>query len=494
MRLPWLNFVSMATLLALSLLLHGCSGLKGRAEKYYEAEAYEEAEATYQEMLAEDPRDADAIIGLNKTRLKIVDKKLIQVRLSRMGGNQQNSLDMLLSIVHRENEGGFYPKDRVAWTQEEETKEALKYVTRIARNGNQRGRPLQSLIFLQKYEPIFKGPQLKAFQAIKSETFQAGLRVCGIFRKMAGPQYPYFSQFVTTFCSNWGSSDRQVASLNESANKELFGKISSTIRIANLPYQLVPVFLEAIEQNFKSTPWYAADGKNQMKVQLQGGFISKNNSRPEIRQHSYTIEVPYTAYQPVRKSRQVPYETTEYVCAYSGGKSACANMPKTAYRTDYYTENEPVTLYRDVPQVKNYDVSVFYQFLFLNGNGVVRLGNDQLPISIAKKAEISDYEHSWNLPDIGLFPRASRMADPLVWLKARAAEVGEVLSYKANQLWASRYCSPKAGNSSIASSGDQVFRCLRLESEEPPAFVDKWYMNHLGVSKLDADIVLYKAK
>jgi hypothetical protein len=210
--------------------------MHGRAKKLLEAEQYEEAEALYSEILKGDPEDADAIIGASQSREKLLDSKLIQVRLARIGGNAQSSLDQLLKVVELENEWKFFPRNRVAFTQEEESIEAIKLVESKVNKINASGKPLSSDFLLAKYGKIFSGNLSPRLNKIAVKTKALGAESCKRLRENDLDTAPYFSQFLNQYCVHWGvSSGRSPASLDNLKLRELYSHVSITANIKGLP-------------------------------------------------------------------------------------------------------------------------------------------------------------------------------------------------------------------------------------------------------------------
>ena len=475
----WLAILLMAGMTA-------CSSLQKKAEADFQAGAYEEAIATYDQILAKDPTDSDAVAGRLKARQKLIDTKLIEVRRTRMAGNEQNGIDILNHLVTLEDKWGYYPGGPVAYTQEEESGEAMRFLDGEVASALKQSFPLRASYLLTHYGKIFQGDLAGAYGRAVALVRTSGRRGCEQIATGTGPAKPYFDEFVQRYCAHWGVTPAKLSVAGRRKLKQLYRSISSRIQIEGLPAELTPVVAQDLEQAFEQTPWFDVNGSLVLPVTVSGKFDKQRTEVPENRVYSYTVQVPYTDYEPVEKQHDVPYTEYQYLC--NGG--TCANTPITKYRSESYWDNEPVIRYRDDPRTQPYSGTRISQVLQLTAAGKARFVSGEEPFSLVDKSEMSGFESQWNLPDIGLKPEHANVPDSLAWLKAQASRLGTRLNVAANRLWEDEYCQPSEGAASLASSGEQVHRCLRGKPSQIPKFVSLWYQDHLGVSVSQADDIL----
>jgi hypothetical protein len=237
--------------------------------------------------------------------------------------------------------------------------------------------------------------------------------------------------------------------------------------------------------------WYDPKGSHVSRVKVTGLFVPKHDKELVNQVHEYTIQVPYTAYVPVMKTRQVPYQTTQYQCVYNYNVgNICGNVPVTAYRTEFYSENEPVTLYQTVPKTLPYQAYKHYQTLILTLDGKAEIHGAQIPFNLAEKSDATGMEHDWNRPEIGLYPKKPNLPDPLEWVKGNLSSFASDFATNTDNLWEKLYCKPSPKGRSTASSSEQIHRCLRLKHSSPPEFIANWYKRTLGVSLEEAKTLI----
>ena len=96
------------------------------------------------------------------------------------------------------------------------------------------------------------------------------------------------------------------------------------------------------------------------------------------------------------------------------------------------------------------------------------------------------------MPNIGLKPKApTAIPDRLQWLRGQKPKLSSDLSSKLVALWSDLDCGD-INKSEFAESGDRARQCLRLPSAaaQPPAAVDAWHVEFLGLPTLQADALL----
>lgn len=468
-----------------------------KAESLMETGAYEEAIPLFEQLLRSDPRDEKAIAGLKSAREKVIDSKLIQVRLSRIAENNQNAVDILAGLVALENKWQTYPAGKVAFTQDEESGYAFDFVAKTIVKALREAKPLLAQYTANKYALIFGTSQQKQFNSVQLQIKEAGLNQCKQLSTPVDRTKPYFLQFVKKLCSVWGDSGPATSSSADPKAKGLFRDVDTGVRIEGIPQGFEGQFASDLQAALKSTPWFHPSGEaGTVRVNLSGSY-KKTRDRDPIRQvHEYTVRVPYIAYEKVQKSREVPYQTTQLNC-YSG---TCTNTPVTQYRTEYYEESQPVTRYRNDPRTQAYEAWKYRQVLKIIVEGQVDLGASHTLISVSERTEKEAIQHDWNMPDIGLFPKPLDLPDPTDWLKRQSAATAQQFETKISETWNALYCAdhlsddlPKNDANSkkvLALSGDQVHQCLRLAKKKPPEFVNRWYQAHFGINAAQANEIL----
>jgi hypothetical protein len=471
--------------------LVGCSSLHREAKEAFEAGKYDAALEAYTALVKQDSQDDDAIIGLQKTREKLLDIGLLKVRRIRLEGKTTQSIDALLELVRLENEWKFFPKDRVMFTQEEETKEAYQIVNRMVDEALRKDQPLRGSYFIRNYEPVFQGQMLQLYERKKAEITKRGENSCKEFANGNLNKKPFLAGFLKKYCTHWGVAHRSIANSEDSKAEFLFRDVGLDLMISGIPKEALADFREDISWGLKQTPWYDPTAKKILRLSLQGDFQNQHLKKAVPQQHHYTISVPYTEYVTVQRSRQVPVTRYRQQCSYTyGGYQSCYSVPYTDYETEYYSSVEPRIAYKQVPQVQPYMGYVHAQRLGISVNGGAILDGKTLPLKISEVQREESFSHDTDMPNIGLYPEEPELEDPLMFVKYQARELGKRFESSLKNEWKARYCRALSAGASSFSDGDTVIRCLKIIPVDPPLIVDKWFSKNFGLTAKQADHLL----
>lgn len=477
---------------ALALTLVGCSGLRGKADSLYEKGAYFEAIQTYEAALQQNGRDEEALAGLKKARGMYLDKKLIEVRKARLATNRQLAIDTLLELVKNETQWDFFPGGAVAVTQEEESIESMRFVEAQMNDAVTKDRPLWGLYLLNHYQPIFSGSLSTRREMLLRGLTKVGVKQCENLARAESPAQPYFSEFVRKVCTAWGRTDKGKTSGRVGKRAALYRAVRVEPQIAGFSRAYRAALSGALENAFQQTPWFDPEGARILNLNLAGDFRLIHETRPEARVHGYSVQVPYTDYEQVTKHRQVQYQ--EYVdnCRYDTvtHSNVCNPRSETRYRTETYTEQEPVTRYRSEPRSQRYDGIQHHQSIDLLAQGNLNLGKLAKPLRLQGTVQKDGFEHHFNMPSVGLSPQDPDLVDPEAWVRHQSELLGSDLRALADDLWIGQYCQPMNAEPTLVATGDNVHRCLRLTFKNPPAFADAWYGRFFGLNVAQADELL----
>jgi hypothetical protein len=479
------------TLLIVTGILVACSSLHKKAKEQYESGDYEAALKTYNSLVKKNGNDDDAVIGLQKTREKLVDVGLLKVRKIRLQGRNTESLETFLELVSKENAWEFFPKDRVMFTQEEESKEAFAMVCRMADDARKKSQPLRASFILRRYEPIFQGQLLKQYEQKKAEVAKQGEGSCMGLADGSLDNKPFLAGFLKKYCAHWGVAHRNIAKSENSKIGSLFRDVGLDIEIAGIRKEALADFKEEVSWGLRQSPWYDPTAKNLLKVTLRGAFQNKHTKQSVPRTHNYTVSVPYTNYVTVQKSRLVPVTKYQQQCSSSYGYQTCYNVPYTAYETEYYSETEPRIAYRQVPQVQPYLGYTHDQQLSIGLDGVAVLNGKTLSFKMAEDQHEQSFSHDTNMPSIGLYPEEAELEDPLMFVKYQARDLSKRFEISLKNEWKARYCGELEKKPAASfTDGDNVIRCLKVTQTDPPANVQKWFLQNFGITTAQVDAIL----
>jgi hypothetical protein len=478
-----------------------CGSAKKRASEYMEKGLYDDAIRTYEEIVTKHPDDTEARAGLQKARAAWLDKRLIDVRMTRLAGSGDKALDMLLDIENREAVWGTEPMGNVAFTQNEETSYGIAYADKYAADATAQKLPLRAEVFLLRYQKLFAGGDTAGrFQAIRSRTKAAGKASCEGLLPSNGKKkradiaqdlalkHPYYYDFLREYCDYWGTETPDPSDTAEQYVKGYVGKFNvSALGVVNLPADIRVFLADAAKTAFQRTGWYDSDGGQSLDLNVGGSYTLYETKQAQALQHVYKEQVPYTVYEDIQKTREVPYNETDFV--YDAVAKINRPIVVTKYRTETYTASEPQTRYRDVDRVYRYQGFEHDRKITIGLSSQLSLANRPLQLELSDVSQTGGIEHDENQPTIGLSPQHPALQDPPAWLKTESARFVAQFEQKLGDLWRDTYCQG-TGSEDIAISGDAVGKCLRQKSAQTPAFAESWYQRNFGVSAIEAKGVL----
>jgi hypothetical protein len=474
-------------LVFLSIFLSNCSSLHKNAEEHLLREEYIEASNIFQDILAEEPGDTKAQAGLRKANKGIISKKLIDARLIRLAGNNYESLDILRKVIEFENSNNIFPGGVVFSTQLEEQREGFKFLKKEVNQYIKDNKPTPARLMYEKYAIIFNsGSTLKEYKNIISKVVRVGRKKCNYFLKKTKRKLSYYNEFSSKYCSYWGSNqvkNRSVAS-KDSESAELFKNVSVKYGVNKLPTILNKLLSKRINEGLRNSAWYSPNANKFLKLQLTGGFINNYKERPVLLKHEYFVKIPYTAYMPILKTKQVPYATTKNVYDYQSG--LYYSVPATAYRTEYYTIQQPYTAYKKQPRSTAYQGFEYSQNLALALIGNSTIKGQKFNFNIESQDTLNGTYHNESMPNIGLDPVQKEIEEPLEWFKLKTEGLSLQITTKLNDYWRKLNCKSNLKLASINESGEHIHKCNKgfdkNESQDQYNLVENWYSNNLGIT------------
>lgn len=439
-----------------------------------EGEEYAEAAKVYTRILESDPNDAKALVGLKRSRVNWIDKALLDVRMLRLSQQAGTATELLKKIIAREQEWQFYPEGAVKYTQEEETKFAVRLITSQIEAWQMRGHILKARVYLEGNRQVFATPALVArYETVTSHLVNTAREQCESYRGLSKPSLPYFMTFARRYCGSWGVSFDAGFDVAKTRATSLFKEVKITSNdVSGIPEVLYGYGREQLRKEFEASAWYDKDAVSPLPVSLKAGFSHEHNKAVEEAVHSYTVQVPYTEMVP--QMRQIPHTTYQRMCTAYG----CTSTPFTTYT--YETYMVPVTRYRADPRQFKYDrwrhvqALAFYAELHASLHGMEANG------SRTQTERNTDTEHPHSIPHIGLSPDMLSLPNPLTWLEKQIDEATHNWGQALKKVWVQTYCTAPEVTVDEMTSAEYVFRCLRERQDHAPPFAESWFKEKLG--------------
>jgi hypothetical protein len=481
--------------------LVACSSDLKRGQDYYDNGLYMEAIRSFEKALQDDPNESDAKIGLQKSRLSWISSKLIEVRLTRLAGNTQQSLDQLKAVIDNESLWSVYPEGAVAFTQEEESRFASLTVVDQIEQALKNGKPLLAHSILKNREGLFQGPRAKQREVLATKVRLQGAGDCAkLSQKIRQSDY-YFGLFTQKYCRFFGVKAPMLTAQAQAESQKLY----RAVEISAVDAQGKPLdestraqLLEIFQKDFSGTPWYDAAGKNVLKMTAKLKFQSQHSQEPKKLQHSYTVSVPYDETYTVKKSE---YEKAKNDTSFLNGLTQTLNLigavggafsGEMPYRTERVNSDGTVTVterkYRKEPRTLEYQAQEHKQKFLVDLLSSGKISDDSFSLAIQDSGEYTSIEHGNNMPEVGLLPQTANLIPDSDWLQARLQLASAQLKEKSIQAWNSRFCAGAKAQGQL--SADQFFRCWHSRSSALPKDLENWFVSTFGIKPAEAEILL----
>ena len=360
---------------------------------------------------------------------------------------------------------------------------------------------LLALDLYRKFKDLFIDIHSNDLQNLSLKINKSGINKCNKYRNKAAGN-GFYNLYVEKYCQTFGERYRGIASI-KNFTQDLFAHIKIKLDIKNLPRELHQVFLDKILNDFRNSVWYHPEAKKVASFNGTGNFIIDSKTFPKVKVHEYSVKIPYTAYESVMKTRQVPYKSPEYKCVtsypssgygtdYSSPIQTCGTVYVTRYRSEFYFVNEPVTKYRKESRTFSYNAVEIHSSLYLSVTGKLLLGKEAVPISLMDRLVESDYKSTISMPEIGLHPHDAGITEPIQWLNEKSDELLSEVGDKLSKTWNFKYCDLNNEKINQERYLDSVLKCMRSTGDYY-GFVNDWFLSETGLSAKQA-LVYVKIK
>lgn len=458
---------------ALAFLLVSCASHKKAAINLTEEGLHEAALEQWVLAYQNDPKDLEVQVGLRISQEKVSNERLVRIRDLRQAKDDEQALDELQSLMELQSKHGIQLDFNSSTFQGRETAILWKHQKSQVLNLISQMKPLAAELRYRKYTNVFQS--IPDYPTLRSTIDKTGINQCKTLRKgLTGK--PFYRSFVTQYCKFFDPSN-ELKTKTATISSVLFAHPVIQLKIDGADDEMTTKMLKATAEGFEASAWYHPESKNKIQMEMTGRYKWEKSSVNIPQSHNYTVSIPYTAYESVRRTRTVPYSDQEYRCE----NGNCNNVTVTKYKSEDYYESEAVTRYRDETRVHKYAAKKNKIDFELVLKGTVRIQQLNHPFTFVKKETEHKILHDENLPKIGLFPMTQDVTKPMAKLEYYSILAGGDLRLELDALWIKQFCS--------SPSVENVIRCRRAPSY-PETFVDTWFLNNHGVSAKDAEALV----
>ncbi len=434
------------------LSLIACTSLTDEGDELFEKGLFLEAEQRYTAALQKDPKDAEAIEGQMKARVKILDVGLIEVRMLRLGNNLLLAADKLEDIYKKQVDWKVRFNSGIAETQEYETRKAREFLLEEMGKELGAGFPERSQWLYQTHSLTLENSGMSPeLSESLSKIKLAGKKRCLEYQAIPKDQDIFLRKFVNRYCSvfgeNWNSqgqiNDTWVFSQADFQNLIRL-KASKNIGINDA------VMLEAkLKDVFEASPYFHPQAKSKLSVHLAGTMTYEDRQSRDYRKKRYEV-------------REEQIETV--VSKDDKGNPKEEKVKKLVKKNKDF--RYWVTIHDETASIQTAVAS--------NVDGKTIKSVYQK--SINHKSE----SHNESNFEAGISPVKANLIEADNWLKGQFSEIAKTFAIELDKVWGQYFCSKVPEDSADSKvkrqSWELIERCGRVQGNHQ--LVNSFYKNH----------------
>lgn len=326
-------------LLSVLLCVSSCTTMLQQGNEALEAGKTEEALGIFQN-LVEKKNEPEAREGLRKAQQQWIERKLIDVRLLRLGENVGSSEALLKEIIQKQSQWQAFPAGAAYATQTEEVHLYSERVKDRIAKAIQAKNPLLAQFELNTHQFILSRALSENTASLKNSIFKEAEDFCKREAKQIKSS-DYFKQlWLSQTCQIWGLSMKEKKT---TSSVHFFKKLTPVFEIKNLDVKTNEVLSQHLQKAFQKSKWFKTDGAYDLKAELKGLYEAKVSEVPVHRTAIYYVDVPYE--ESYKRVRDVKEKNNSGFVSLLGLLFSSASSERVADNHDG-TETVYVTKYR----------------------------------------------------------------------------------------------------------------------------------------------------
>lgn len=445
--------------LILLMLLAACTSLTDQGDELFEKGLFLEAEKTYNAALQKDPGDAEAMAGLQRARVKILDTGLIEVRMLRLADNFLVAADKLEGLLQKQVEWKIRFTSGVAQTQEDETRKAKEFLIQEMNREVASGFAERAHWLGATHKTVLEnsGPSFE-LDDVKLKITTQGKKRCTEFQSLPSAKDVFLRTFISRYCSLFGVA---WSSKSKVEDPWLFSAVNfdNQYNVQKLNYSgnLNSQNLEGdFTKAFEASPYYNPLAGRTLRLKMAGTLSYVDNIASERRRKNYEIQ-----------EERVETLTT---------KDDKGN-----------TKEEKTKKKRAVPKVFEYYVTTHDEAVNLVSTVSGSIGEQPLRSHFEAQAAQSSESHNESNAAAGISPVQAKLMDVNGWFAQQYKTASQTFAKDLDKNWGQHFCAmiPENSSEQTVKSGnwEMIERCGRVENAHQ--MVDTFYRTRFHLSYLE---------
>jgi tetratricopeptide (TPR) repeat protein len=456
-------------------MLAGCASLTKQGREALAEGQYERALSLFQRANENDKDDSEAKEGLRQAQQMWLERKLIDVRLLRLGSNFGDSESLLLKIIHNENRWQVFPVGAAFSTQNEEVHLFAQRVQKRIDEYLQKSNPLAAQFEFNRNNFILEKALGQNTTTVNNDIYVRGKLFCQTAQKSLKPDEYYTGLWLQSTCRIWKQTIKLPTLKNSVA---LFKDTKIKSDVMGLSPELTAVLDDNIRKAFLQSKWHDESGKVFLDLGVRGKFNSEQFEANVQRAKTYYVQIPYQ--ETSKRIKDVNRDS-----GILGLISLLAGTSPTESVTDNGdgTETVVTTRYRSEERVHNYFAVEMKSLKRLEGQLQAALDKQTFSMDLNQRYSFQEDRHKENFPDVGLSPTNPVFVTDAQWIQVVSQELIGDLTNKLQQSWIERFCSPEL--SGPLSEREQAYRCGFQVNAAAPEKLRQFYFKTWQVNYED---------
>ncbi|MGE3544341.1 MAG: hypothetical protein AB7L28_10425, partial [Kofleriaceae bacterium] len=192
-----------------------CTTLRGRADEAYARGDYLEAAKLYDQMVAAEPDNAEALERRFAARAAALRAMLQATQLARSTGRTEAAINELARLLHHRDLWAMPPDPDLVAPIAAEVTAATAHVQVMIDGLVMARRPLGAQQTLGRFQSLLSRRDFdNRYELLRTTVAAAGRRHCDkLIAESSTAATPYWNRFLNRYCAYWGSATRRDAQL-----------------------------------------------------------------------------------------------------------------------------------------------------------------------------------------------------------------------------------------------------------------------------------------
>ncbi|WP_374080203.1 hypothetical protein [Bdellovibrio bacteriovorus] len=454
-------------LVVLSLTMISCASLTKQGQEALEEGKYEKALSLFERAYQNDSNDPDAKEGLRKAQQMWLERKLIDVRLLRLGSNFGDSESLLLNIIQNENKWQVFPTGAAFATQTEEMKLFAERVGKRIDEYLQKANPLAAQYEFNRNNFILEKALAQNTATIKNDIYVRGKQFCQTMQKSLKADEYYTGQWLQKTCLVWKVPVKLPKLKNSVA---LFRDVKVKTTVEGMNPELDGILNENVKKAFMQSKWHDAEGKVTLDLNVEGKFTSEQFETDVQRAKTYYVQIPY---KEISKRIKEPKNDSSVLSLV--GLLLGSSSNEEVHDNGDGTETVITTKYRSEERIHRYTAVEMKALKTLRGKLQAGLDKQGFLMDLNERYSFLEDRHSENFPDVGLKPTKPVFVTDAQWLQTMSQGLVSDLTRKLQSSWVDRFCAPEPNRESLSERED-AYRCGYQVNVMAPEKLRQFYL------------------